>query len=93
MSSASSHDAPRGPRGARGYFAASAIAQVCALLRYVLLARLLGPEQLGLAAALILTGSLAIMPDLTGRVIRGNLLLSQGETFHGPHPANDHRSV
>jgi O-antigen/teichoic acid export membrane protein len=31
------------------------IAQACALLRYVLLARLLGPEQLGVAATLILT--------------------------------------
>lgn len=33
----------------------NAIAQIAALARYVLLARLLGPEQLGLAATLILT--------------------------------------
>jgi O-antigen/teichoic acid export membrane protein len=66
LSSASDHDAPRGPRGARGYFAASAIAQVCALSRYVLLARLLGPEQLGLAAALILTGSFFDLISDTG---------------------------
>jgi O-antigen/teichoic acid export membrane protein len=44
-------------RGAKAYLVASAWAQVCALLRYVLLARLLGPEQLGYAATLILTAS------------------------------------
>lgn len=44
-------------RGAKAYFAASAVQQVAALLRYVLLARLIGPEQLGLAATLILTAS------------------------------------
>lgn len=42
-------------RGTKAYFAATAFAQVCALARYVLLARLLGPEQLGIAAILILT--------------------------------------
>jgi O-antigen/teichoic acid export membrane protein len=44
-------------RGATAYLAASAVQQVAALLRYVLLARLIGPEQLGLAATLILTAS------------------------------------
>lgn len=34
---------------------ASAVAQLCALARYMVLARVLGPEQLGLAALLILT--------------------------------------
>ncbi len=42
-------------RGAKAYFIASAVAQVFALLRYTLLTRLLGPEQLGLAATLLLT--------------------------------------
>ena len=32
------------------------VAQICGLLRYTVLARFLGPEQLGIAAALILTG-------------------------------------
>jgi O-antigen/teichoic acid export membrane protein len=44
-------------RGARLYFGATTVAQACALLRYVALARLLGPEQLGLAATLMLTAS------------------------------------
>lgn len=46
---------PPNRRGTKAYFAATAFAQVCALARYVLLARLLGPEQLGIAAILILT--------------------------------------
>ncbi|EGD59984.1 polysaccharide biosynthesis protein [Novosphingobium nitrogenifigens DSM 19370] len=37
------------------FFIGSVVAQVCALVRYVVLARILGPEQLGLAAILILT--------------------------------------
>ncbi len=36
---------------------ASAVAQMSALLRYVVLARLLGPEQLGIAATLVLTSA------------------------------------
>lgn len=42
-------------RGAKVYFIANLVSQGSALLRYVLLSRLLGPEQLGLAAMLILT--------------------------------------
>jgi O-antigen/teichoic acid export membrane protein len=42
-------------KGAKAYFVANLTAQASALLRYILLARLLGPEQLGLAAMLILT--------------------------------------
>lgn len=42
-------------QGARAYFAANMAAQLFALLRYVILARLLGPLELGLAAALLLT--------------------------------------
>lgn len=42
-------------KGAKAYFSSSLVAQVCALLRYTVLARLLGPEQLGLAVTLILT--------------------------------------
>jgi O-antigen/teichoic acid export membrane protein len=41
--------------GKKAYFRATLVAQACALLRYVVLARLLGPEQLGVAATLILT--------------------------------------
>ncbi|HEX4173327.1 MAG TPA: oligosaccharide flippase family protein [Acetobacteraceae bacterium] len=45
---------------------ANGVAQVCALLRYVILARILGPEQLGLAATLILTASFFDMISDTG---------------------------
>lgn len=41
--------------GMKMFFIGSLVAQVCALLRYVILARILGPDQLGLAAILILT--------------------------------------
>ncbi len=44
-----------GRRGAKALLGGTAIAQLCALLRYTLLARLLGPQQLGLAVTLILT--------------------------------------
>jgi len=42
-------------KGASIYLVSSLTGQVAALLRYVLLARILGPEQLGLSAMLILT--------------------------------------
>lgn len=42
-------------RGAKIFLAASLVAQVAALARYVILARMLGPAELGLAATLILT--------------------------------------
>lgn len=42
-------------KGTKIYLAASLVAQGGALVRYVLLARLVGPEELGLAAMLILT--------------------------------------
>lgn len=41
--------------GMKVFFAGTMTAQACALLRYVVLARILGPDQLGLAAILILT--------------------------------------
>lgn len=41
-------------RGGGLYFVATLVAQFCALTRYTILARVLGPEQLGLAATLIL---------------------------------------
>ncbi len=44
-------------QGARAYFAANVTSQLFALLRYVVLARLLGPHELGLAATLILTAA------------------------------------
>ena len=42
-------------RGSGVYLMGSATAQACALIRYTVLARILGPEQLGLAATLVLT--------------------------------------
>ncbi len=42
-------------RGAKAYLAASLVAQASALVRYVILARTIGPTELGLAATLILT--------------------------------------
>jgi O-antigen/teichoic acid export membrane protein len=53
-------------RGGRVYFVAAVLTQVFALLRYVLLARLLGPEQLGLAATLMLTSSFFDLISDTG---------------------------
>jgi O-antigen/teichoic acid export membrane protein len=44
-------------RGAKIFFAASLVAQAAALVRYVILARVLGPTELGLAATLILTAA------------------------------------
>jgi len=55
--SLSTDAAPPPRRGARSYLVASSVSQIAALLRYVCLARLLGPEQLGIAATLILTAS------------------------------------
>jgi len=42
-------------QGTAIFLASSFVAQACALIRYVVLARLLGPEQLGWSATLILT--------------------------------------
>src|SRR5689334_8515196 len=42
-------------RGTKSYLAASLVAQASALARYVVLARMVGPTELGLAATLILT--------------------------------------
>ena len=53
-------------RGGTIYFAATFFAQACALLRYIVMARLLGPEQLGLAATLVLTGSFFDLISDTG---------------------------
>jgi O-antigen/teichoic acid export membrane protein len=39
------------------YFISALVAQACALSRYVVLARLLGPEQLGVAATLVVTSA------------------------------------
>lgn len=65
----SAADAPRAlpaRRGSKVYFAGSIVGQVCALLRYTLLARLLGPEQLGLVAALILVSNFFELISDTG---------------------------
>ena len=50
-------DAAPGRRGSRIYFAGAIVGQACGLLRYTLLARLIGPEQLGLVAILILASN------------------------------------
>jgi O-antigen/teichoic acid export membrane protein len=50
-----SADTQSGSIGKKAYFRATLVTQACALLRYVVLARMLGPEQLGIAATLILT--------------------------------------
>lgn len=44
-------------KGASIYLAATVVAMGSALVRYTIMARMLGPEQLGLASMLILTGS------------------------------------
>ena len=53
-------------RGANIYFVATVVSQVVALLRYVVLARLLGPEQLGVAATLVITASFFDLISDTG---------------------------
>jgi len=53
-------------RGAKIYLAGSVVGQACALLRYTVLARLLGPEQLGLVATLILVSNFFEMISDTG---------------------------
>jgi len=53
-------------RGGTLYLFASGLAQASALLRYVVLARLLGPEQLGLAATLVITASFFDLISDTG---------------------------
>jgi O-antigen/teichoic acid export membrane protein len=53
-------------RGRLYYFFANLVSQVFSLLRYVLLARLLGPEQLGIAATLTITSSFFDLISNTG---------------------------
>ena len=53
-------------QGARAYFAANILSQLFALLRYVVLARLLGPYELGLAATLVLTAAFFEVVSDTG---------------------------
>jgi O-antigen/teichoic acid export membrane protein len=53
-------------RGGRIYLAGTLMGQACALLRYTVLARLLGPEQLGLVATLILVSNFFEMVSDTG---------------------------
>ncbi|RAK66544.1 oligosaccharide flippase family protein [Phenylobacterium kunshanense] len=58
--------AGRGRRGAKLFLVGSLTAQACALLRYTILARLLGPEQLGLVAVLTLATNFFEMISDTG---------------------------
>jgi len=53
-------------RGGGLYFVATLISQASALVRYVVLARLLGPEQLGVAATLVVTASFFDLISDTG---------------------------
>jgi O-antigen/teichoic acid export membrane protein len=53
-------------RGANVYLAGAVVGQACALLRYTLLARLLGPQQLGLVATLILVSNFFELISDTG---------------------------
>jgi O-antigen/teichoic acid export membrane protein len=53
-------------RGGGIYFVGTLVSQAAALLRYVALARLLGPEQVGLAATLVVTGTFFDMVSDTG---------------------------
>ena len=66
LATAPSAAASPGRRGMKLYFVASIVAQVAALVRYVTLARLLGPEQLGLAATLVVTASFFDLISDTG---------------------------
>src|SRR5271154_793955 len=54
-----SDELPRaaGRRGGGLYFIAAVVGQTSGLFRYVVLARLLGPEQVGIAATLVVTSS------------------------------------
>jgi O-antigen/teichoic acid export membrane protein len=54
------------PQGRRTFFIAAVVAQVSALLRYVVLARFLGPEQLGLASTLVVTAAFFDLISDTG---------------------------
>ena len=53
-------------RGSGLYLIASLVSQASALVRYVILARLLGPEQLGIAATLVVTASFFDLISDTG---------------------------
>lgn len=53
-------------QGAKAYVAANFVTQAFALVRFSLLARLLGPEELGLAAMLILTSQFFQTISITG---------------------------
>jgi O-antigen/teichoic acid export membrane protein len=71
-------------RGANIYFIATVVAQASALLRYVTLARILGPDQLGLAATLVLTSSFFDLVSDTG----SDRFLIQDR--HGDKPSVQH---
>ena len=66
MTSTQASEATAVRRGGRFYFVATVVAQAAALLRYVVLARLLGPEQLGLASTLVVTAAFFDMISDTG---------------------------
>lgn len=81
LSSSQADEAPRSKsRGAGGLLAASVAAQACTLLRYTALARLLGPQQLGMAATLALTASFF---ELLGDMSSDRFLI---QDRHGDEP-------
>jgi O-antigen/teichoic acid export membrane protein len=59
-------EAPGARKGGNLYFGATVIAMAAALLRYVALARFLGPQQLGLAATIVVTGAFFDLVSDTG---------------------------
>ncbi len=63
---ASSAAAPPKRRGAKLLFAATTFGQASALLRYVILARVLGPAELGLAATVVVTSAFFDLISDTG---------------------------
>jgi O-antigen/teichoic acid export membrane protein len=63
---AAAPQAPGARKGGNLYFSATIIAMAAALLRYVALARFLGPQQLGLAATIVVTGAFFDLVSDTG---------------------------
>lgn len=66
VDSATNGQAETPRRGGGLYFGANLISQAAALLRYIVMARILGPEELGLAATLAITGAFFDMISDTG---------------------------
>jgi O-antigen/teichoic acid export membrane protein len=81
-------------RGTKIYLFSSIVAQFCALARYTLMARLVGPEQLGLAATVVITAQFFdaisdagsdrfLIQDRQGNTVRVQKLLQLGSVLRG----------